>query len=656
MNAELTKCFLKEQREQLETDFKSLSETWKNKGKSASVFKLKESIVGPKKTKQEPSSVKDPQTKKEVFDVETIKQKSLDYCVNLLTNRAPLEKYKEDIESKRNVHEERMKSRNNDDEIEYSDDFFWDALAGLKKKGNRKYDFILKSGDDLKCALNKLFEQVWKLETKPEQWRITKIIQLYKGSGSRNELSNLRNINTKEETPKLFGNIVTNLAKPNIISSMTKFQIGTKPGHCAQEHLFVLKSIIGLYVFYGIAVIVQLHNISKFFDREMLRDAMDALYNRGTRGKLYRLLYELNQVTIVKVKTAVGDSEEEDTGEGLGQGTNEGALISASSIDYTVNQQFENSPYEISYGEAALQPMLFQDDLSRMSLTPENAQMGNILMEAVMESKLLDFNLDKSCYMVVGSDRARKAMQPSLERNPQTLCGRNMKPVNQEKYLGDQLCSAGLAASVLATINKRAGRANSAIYEIKAIIEDCRINCVGGLSSGLHVWEIAVIPFLINNSETWVEMNKDAIDKIEDIQNQFLRVLLATPSSTPIPSLCWETGTLTMLNRILMKKLLFYYHILHLDKDTLAKEIATIQTNLGYPGLMTECQDIVFQLQLPDLGINKLSKIQWKSRVKSKIYKKNKEDLLYSIKHNYKKLDYYTLKDESFEMTKLKNI
>ena len=66
------------------------------------------------------------------------------------------------------------------------------------------------------------------------------------------------------------------------------------------------------------------------------------------------------------------------------------------------------------------------------------------------------------------------------------------------------------------------------------------------------MWEIAVIPFLIN-SETWVEMNKEAIEKIEDIQNQFLRVLLAMPSSTLIPSLCWETGTLTMLNRILMK-------------------------------------------------------------------------------------------------------
>ena len=186
---------------------------------------------------------------------------------------------------------------------------------------------------------------MWTQEKKPEQWRLTNIIQIYKGRGPKNELSNHRNIHTKDQIPKMFGNIVTNLAKPQRISSMSKFQIGTKPGHRAQEHLIVLKSIIALFNYYDQAVILQLYDISKFFDREHLRDAMDVLYSRGTRGKLYRLLYELNKNTIVKVKTA-----EEDTGEGLGQGTNEGALISALSIDSTVNEQFQNSPYAISYG------------------------------------------------------------------------------------------------------------------------------------------------------------------------------------------------------------------------------------------------------------------------------------------------------------------
>ena len=48
---------------------------------------------------------------------------------------------------------------------------------------------------------------------------------------------------------------------------MTKFQLGTKTGHRPQVHLFTLKSIIALYNSLGAAVIVQLYDVAKFFDR-----------------------------------------------------------------------------------------------------------------------------------------------------------------------------------------------------------------------------------------------------------------------------------------------------------------------------------------------------------------------------------------------------
>ena len=45
-------------------------------------------------------------------------------------------------------------------------------------------------------------------------------------------------------------------------------------------------------------------DISKFFDRESLRDGMNALCNCGIRSKMYRLLYTLNNDTVIRVKTA----------------------------------------------------------------------------------------------------------------------------------------------------------------------------------------------------------------------------------------------------------------------------------------------------------------------------------------------------------------
>ena len=108
-----------------------------------------------------------------------------------------------------------------------------------------------------------------------------------------------------------------------------------------QEHLFVLKSVIGLCYLVGKAVILQFWDLKKFFDSENLRDCMNELYRSGMRGKLYRLIFELNKNTKFKVETPVGTTETRDRGEGLGQGTIEGALISALSLDSSVNEFFK---------------------------------------------------------------------------------------------------------------------------------------------------------------------------------------------------------------------------------------------------------------------------------------------------------------------------
>ena len=67
------------------------------------------------------------------------------------------------------------------------------------------------------------------------------------------------------------------------------------------------------------------------------------------------------------------------------------------------------------------------------------------------------------------------------------------------------ISEGGLAASVDATVMKRKGKVISNIIETKAVIEDYRSQIVGGITSGLEIWEMAIIPYLTNNSETWVE-------------------------------------------------------------------------------------------------------------------------------------------------------
>ena len=90
----------------------------------------------------------------------------------------------------------------------------------------------------------------------------------------------------------------------------------------------------------GNGLILCLYDISKYFDRENLRDCLGELYKCDIKGKLYRLTFNLNKDTEVSVRTPVGETDYANVDEVLGQGTNEGAIISSISLDFGISPHF----------------------------------------------------------------------------------------------------------------------------------------------------------------------------------------------------------------------------------------------------------------------------------------------------------------------------
>ena len=58
-------------------------------------------------------------------------------------------------------------------------------------------------------------------------------------------------------------------------------------------------------------LLISSFDLQKFFDFENLRDTMDSLYRLGVKGRVYRLLYNMNKEVEIEVKTPVGLSESE---------------------------------------------------------------------------------------------------------------------------------------------------------------------------------------------------------------------------------------------------------------------------------------------------------------------------------------------------------
>ena len=445
---------------------------------------------------------------------------------------------------------------------------------------------MVKAGRGYQEAFFILVKKIIEDEELPEILNQTLLIQIHK-AGSFQDLANSRFIHMKETLALVTEGLVVRGMKEDIIKTSTKFQIGGQPGMRSQFHLFVLKSILKTKEKSNRGNILTVGDIEKFFDKESLIDTMLSLNEAKIDHKCYRLWYKLNSKVVFTVQTGVGKTDPVMVDDVVAQGTSGASLASSLNIDLGVDSYFHDSTDEVFYGRVRLQPLLFCDDLNRLSDDVRKTKAGLAKLDFAMKEKLLNCHKKKSVYMVYGSSKYKKEVDEQLKEDPLMLGDIVLKNVKSQKYLGDILHEDGLAASVAATVRDREGRIKGSIYELRAVCSDFRMQILGGMVGAINVWEAAILPSLLNNSGTWMDISVETIKKLDSLQNLFVLVLLKLPHSTPLPALRGVTGLMGIKWRIW--------------KEKLAKEIFEEQIFLNLPGLTKEVKDISAEIGIADI-------------------------------------------------------
>ena len=89
----------------------------------------------------------------------------------------------------------------------------------LENIENNIKEKLLSAGESFQCAIFRLFKYIWENEKRPGQWKITEIIQLFKGKGELNDLSNYRHIHLKDFIPKAFETGLVDRSKNKITTA-----------------------------------------------------------------------------------------------------------------------------------------------------------------------------------------------------------------------------------------------------------------------------------------------------------------------------------------------------------------------------------------------------------------------------------------------------
>ena len=121
----------------------------------------------------------------------------------------------------------------------------------------------------------------------------------------------------------------------------------------------------------------------------------------------------------------------------------------------------------------------------------------------------MDINTDKSSHLIVSNGDKLQSILDEINKSPLQYNNQTIKENDKEKWLGDIFQKSGLEASIEATIKDRIGRVKISIFETNAILDDIRMQIIGGINGSIDIWERAIIPMLLNNSETWVNISED---------------------------------------------------------------------------------------------------------------------------------------------------
>ena len=256
---------LRKQSEKIEKEVEKIRSM--KQGRCSQVFQMKEVIAGPKKAGQEAAAVKDHKTGKMVVSPTEIKKTCLNYCLDVLKKNEPNELFKDHMKFKEDLINEII----NDNEGDYKvkDEDYWDLLDRLKAKNKRSYDFIVKSGQKFKEAILKLVKRVINMEEIPKTFLETVLVQLYKGKGSQQELSNSRFLHIKDWLPRVCESPAVSGMREDILKAGSIYQLGGKPGMRTQFHLFTVKSLIAMKLEKKEGIVLSIADIRKFLIKKV---------------------------------------------------------------------------------------------------------------------------------------------------------------------------------------------------------------------------------------------------------------------------------------------------------------------------------------------------------------------------------------------------
>ena len=589
-------------------------------------------------------------TGERLTDPDRIIESILDYNEEVLKKK---EDVNEEVRERRDDRKEAVDFFKTIEDQETEEPLKWEEFLKVTKKvmtinkGCYK-DFTL-AGPRWKTVMFEMFQRIYMTEEIPEKFKKTKLKKLYKKKGDKSKLSSYRFIHLKNWAGKMMEKLVLEKAEAMVEVKIPEMQIGGQKKCNTVEHLMTVMTRGNIGDKEKKAVIIQLLDIVKCFDKVLLSDTLHDLGEAGVFGKRLRMIEKLHEDT--KISLANDPKEREKTiKNSTGQGTNWAPSGCARTIAESTKRAVEEVDNEIKIKGKNRGTIIFVDDTARIAEDTKMARDGGKVFTKALDELSLEAHPDKSKIVVMGSKKLREETKKELEENPVIVQGWEMKTSENETYLGYQINEKGTRESKNKSIETRARLARTKSIQLMKILEDRQIQEIGWLESAKLLFTSIIIPTLTYGSQTYTFMNKKQEALLEGAMRENLYRMLELSRTAHYASVLFEMNLIPIRAIIDQLKIGWLNSLIH-EKGfgTCLETIREEEEKFPGEGIIGEVRKLCEKYNLPDVNLTEVCKERIKENVwriaRNKLWDEmlNNRRAPYSHRPNKIKKDYWNL-------------
>lgn len=413
--------------------------------------------------------------------------------------------------------------------------------------------------------LHMLFQNIWKTEKIPEEWKIALIHPLHK-KGDKQNVNNYRGVSLLPVAYKILSKILLNRVEKTLDKQLGEYQGGFRKGRSCTEQIFNLKSIIRHRMLTSKPIVVSFIDFKKAFD-SVDRETIDKIIREfGVKRKLANIIRETLTNTISKVKFMGELSQPFEIKTGVRQGDGLSPLLFNCVLEKIVriwNLELQNHKIEpIVLGRKAtgikVNCLAFADDFAILSENLTDAITQINLLESIANKTGLKISAEKTKFMT-NIKNAPKYIQTQIGK---------IQQVSNFKYLGETIQQNGLekfAIDVRVNKMERAYGLTKNIYNKKCISRKTK----------LKHYTTVVRPECLYACEC-LTMNYK-LDRLEVLERRIIRKIMGAIQTTD----GWKMRSneeiyknIEKISAVMAKRrLIFFGHLYRMNENRLTKQI-----------------------------------------------------------------------------------